>query len=471
MHKFIKVNYVVKLMLLVLISTVISVFMSNFGIDKESIIMVYLVGVLIVTVVTKGYIYGAVASVLSVLMFNYLFTVPIHTFMIYNPSDVSLLLFFFIASLISSSLTSRFQEQLVIAEEKKHTACLLYEITNSFLNITGKNNIIMQGIKYIYDHTGYASEVELIDDNEIYRDNMAEIDKSNTMVMELDIHRLKKKIGTIKIFYKSNDIKLDSELLIKMVVTQMGITLDREFIYNERENIRIKMEREHLRSNLLRGISHDLRTPLTAIVGASGVILEDVDKLDLESIKKLVKDINEESLWLNNLVENILNMTRIGEGKMVIQKQDEVVDDIIDEALRHISGLINNRNIDVSFPDEVISVPMDGKLIVQVLINLLDNAIKHTKENEEIHLNVFTKDSNIVFEVADEGCGIDEKIKDSLFKSFVTSGSKVIDGKRGMGLGLAICKAIVNAHGGEITAENRDGKGAVFKFTLPLMEE
>lgn len=471
MHKFIKVNYVVKLMLLVLISTVISVFMSNFGIDKESIIMVYLVGVLIVTVVTKGYIYGAVASVLSVLMFNYLFTVPIHTFMIYNPSDVSLLLFFFIASLISSSLTSRFQEQLVIAEEKKHTACLLYEITNSFLNITGKNNIIMQGIKYIYDHTGYASEVELIDDNEIYRDNMVEIDKSNTMVMELDIHRLKKKIGTIKIFYKSNDIKLDSELLIKMVVTQMGITLDREFIYNERENIRIKMEREHLRSNLLRGISHDLRTPLTAIVGASGVILEDIDKLDLESIKKLVKDINEESLWLNNLVENILNMTRIGEGKMVIQKQDEVVDDIIDEALRHISGLINNRNIDVSFPDEVISVPMDGKLIVQVLINLLDNAIKHTKENEEIHLNVFTKDSNIVFEVADEGCGIDEKIKDSLFKSFVTSGSKVIDGKRGMGLGLAICKAIVNAHGGEITAENRDGKGAVFKFTLPLMEE
>lgn len=471
MHKFIKVNYVVKLMLLVLISTVISVFMSNFGIDKESIIMVYLVGVLIVTVVTKGYIYGAVASVLSVLMFNYLFTVPIHTFMIYNPSDVSLLLFFFIASLISSSLTSRFQEQLVIAEEKKHTACLLYEITNSFLNITGKNNIIMQGIKYIYDHTGYASEVELIDDNEIYRDNMVEIDKSNTMVMELDIHRLKKKIGTIKIFYKSNDIKLDSELLIKMVVTQMGITLDREFIYNERENIRIKMEREHLRSNLLRGISHDLRTPLTAIVGASGVILEDIDKLDLESIKKLVKDINEESLWLNNLVENILNMTRIGEGKMVIQKQDEVVDDIIDEALRHISGLINNRNIDVSFPDEVISVPMDGKLIVQVLINLLDNAIKHTKENEEIHLNVFTKDSNIVFEVADEGCGIDEKIKDSLFKSFVTSGSKVIDGKRGMGLGLAICKAIVNAHGGEITAENRNGKGAVFKFTLPLMEE
>ena len=471
MHKFIKVNYVVKLMLLVLISTVISVFMSNFGIDKESIIMVYLVGVLIVTVVTKGYIYGAVASVLSVLMFNYLFTVPIHTFMIYNPSDVSLLLFFFIASLISSSLTSRFQEQLVIAEEKKHTACLLYEITNSFLNITGKNNIIMQGIKYIYDHTGYASEVELIDDNEIYRDNMVEIDKSNTMVMELDIHRLKKKIGTIKIFYKSNDIKLDSELLIKMVVTQMGITLDREFIYKERETIRIKMEREHLRSNLLRGISHDLRTPLTAIVGASGVILEDVDKLDLESIKKLVKDINEESLWLNNLVENILNMTRIGEGKMVIQKQDEVVDDIIDEALRHISGLINNRNIDVSFPDEVISVPMDGKLIVQVLINLLDNAIKHTKENEEIHLNVFTKDSNIVFEVADEGCGIDEKIKDSLFKSFVTSGSKVIDGKRGMGLGLAICKAIVNAHGGEITAENRDGKGAVFKFTLPLMEE
>lgn len=471
MQKLTKLNYVIKLVLLVLASTIISVFMQNFGIDKESIIMVYLVGVLIITVVTKGYIYGAVASIVSVLMFNYLFTVPIHTFMIYNPSDVSLLLFFFIASLISSSLTSRFQEQLVISEEKKQTACLLYEITNSFLNITGKRNIIMQGIKYIYDHTGYASEVELIEDDEIYRDNTIEVDKSNTMVMELDIHRLKKKIGTIKIFYKSNRITLDSELLIKMVVTQMGITLDREFIYNERENIRIKMEREHLRSNLLRGISHDLRTPLTAIVGASGVIVENIDKLEQESIKKLVKDINEESLWLNNLVENILNMTRIGEGKLVIDKQDEVVDDIIDEALRHISGLMNNRKIDVSFPDEVVSVPMDGKLIVQVLINLLDNAIKHTKEDDKINLNVFIKDDFVVFEVIDEGFGIDEKIIDKLFNSFVTSGTKVIDGKRGMGLGLAICKAIVNAHGGEITAENREGKGAVFRFTLPLMEE
>lgn len=465
------VSYFIKLIMLVVASTVISIFMRDFGIDKESIIMVYLVGVLTVTVVTNGYIYGAVASILSVLLFNYLFTVPIHTFMIYNPSDVTLLLFFFIASLISSSLTSRFQEQLIIAEEKKHTACLLYEITNNFLNITGKENIIMQGIKYIYNHTGYVSEVSLIQDNEIYRYEKLEVDKSNVMIMELDIHSLNEKLGTIKVYYKPNKIKLDNELLIKMVATQMGISLEREFIYNERENIRIKMEREHLRSNLLRGISHDLRTPLTAIVGASGVIAENIEKLDLESVRKLAKDINEESLWLNNLVENILNMTRIGEGKLVIDKQDEVVDDIIDEALRHISGLINNREIEVAFPDEVVSVPMDGKLIVQVLINLLDNAIKHTKEDDKINLNVFIKDEFIVFEVADEGSGIEENILEKLFDSFVTSGTKVIDGKRGMGLGLAICKAIINAHGGDITAENRESKGAIFRFTLPLVEE
>ncbi|ETI88899.1 MAG: two-component system, OmpR family, sensor histidine kinase KdpD [Clostridium butyricum] len=463
------IDYSIKLILVVLLSTIISMIMRKLGIEKDSIMMVFLVGVLLVTVITKGYFYGAVASILSVLIFNYIFTVPVHTFEIYSTSDITLLLFFFISSIISSSLTSRIQKQAEIAEKNECTARLLCEITDNFSNITGKKNIVIQGISYIYNHTGCKSKVTLSDTNEtFYKDESINESKCDMNKLNLDIHGINKKLGEIEIFFSEDNLSLENELLIKMVATQIGISLDRELIYYERENIRIEMERERLRSNLIRGISHDLRTPLTAIVGASGVVIDNINKLPQETIKDLVKDINEEALWLNNLVENILNMTRIGEGKLVIKKQDEVVDDIVDESLRHISGLLSNRDVQVSLPREVISIPVDGKLIVQVLINLLDNAVKYTDEKCTIYLRVFQKDDFVVFEIADNGEGINESIIDKIFDSFVSYSGKIVDGKRGMGLGLAICKAIINAHGGEITAGKSPEGGALFSFTLPL---
>ncbi len=214
-----------------------------------------------------------------------------------------------------------------------------------------------------------------------------------------------------------------------------------------------------------------MRTPLTGIVGASGVILENTEQLEKDSIKELVSDINDEANWLNNLVENILNMTRIGEGKLVINKNYEVVDDLVYEALNHVSKTSKKRNINVTIPDQVITILTDGKLIVQVLINLLENAIKHTDDNGIINIRVVSNDTEVIFEIEDNGTGIDSKIKDSLFESFVVSSSKVIDGKRGMGLGLSICKAIVEAHNGSIYVEDSHAGGALFKFTIPIMED
>lgn len=467
-----KLKYILRLLTLLFISLMISLILKRNGIEKESIIMVFLVGVLFVTIVTNGYIYGAIAAIVSVFLFNYLFTVPVHTFMIYNPNDMSLLLFFFIASLISSSLTSMSKKQLELAQKNEHTARLLYEVTESFVNITGEQNIVMQGIRYIYTHTGYICNVMLFENKKLYSDISKESDKgSEDYVLEIDIQGLSKKLGKIEIFHTNKIFELEDELLIKMVARQMGIALDREFIYNERENIRIAMEKERLRGDLLRGISHDIRTPLTAIVGASGVMIENKDVLDSESMQKLVKDINEEALWLNHLVENILNMTRIGEESLVIQKNEEVVDDIINAAVSHISSLAGDRNIEVSMPEEVIILSIDGKLIVQVLTNLLDNAIKHTKENGNIYLRVSVENNYTVFEIEDDGEGISEDIKDTLFERFVTARGRVIDSKRGMGLGLSICEAFINAHGGKITAQNSKNGGAIFRFTLLLIVE
>lgn len=465
-----ELKYIARLLLILFLALMFSVLLKNTGVEKESIIMVLLLGVLFVPIVTKGYIYGSVAAVISVLLFNYLFTVPIHTFMIYNSSDMTLMLFFFAVSLISSSLTSRSKKQLELAQKNERTAKLLYSVTESFLKITGEKNIVMQGIKNIYKHTGYICSVTLFENNRMYFDK--NIDKNNEKTMlEIDIQGVSKKLGKIGIFNFNKTFKLEDELLIKMVAGQMGIALDREFIYNERENIRIAMEKERLRGNLLRGISHDIRTPLTAIVGASGVIVENRNILDNESVQKLASDINEEALWLNHLVENILNMTRIGDESLVINKNEEVVDDIIDAAVSRISKFSGNRNIEVSMPNEVIVLMIDGKLIVQVLTNILDNAIKHTKEDGNIYLRVRAEGDYAVFEIEDDGEGIPEEIKDTLFERFVTAKGNVIDGKRGMGLGLSICEAFVKANGGKISAENSQHGGAVFRFSLPLIME
>ena len=210
-----------------------------------------------------------------------------------------------------------------------------------------------------------------------------------------------------------------------------------------------------------------MRSPLTALTGASALLSDEFDRLPEAERKKLASDISDEMIWLTNLVENILNMTRIGENQLVLHKEHEVVDDVVNQAVSHMSRIIQNRPFDVSLPEEVISVEMDGKLIVQVIINLLDNAIKHTPPCSGIALKASVTDNSAVFEVSDKGAGLDEEAMNVLFKGRAEPKNYVVDARRGMGMGLVICRAIVEAHGGKIWAENIEGGGAKFAFSLP----
>ena len=239
----------------------------------------------------------------------------------------------------------------------------------------------------------------------------------------------------------------------------------------EQERIQFAMEKEQMRSRLLRSISHDLRTPLTGIAGASSLIAESGRELDRDSIVSLARDINDQSDWLIQMVENILNMTKIDSGNLVVEKLPEAVEDIISNAVDHVKGRRQNRRIEIAVPDTVFIVPMDGKMMVQVLVNLLDNAIKHTREDGQIRIRIQQKDGMIWFYVEDDGTGIDESIKDRLFEEFTTFRPVSQDVGKGIGLGLAICRAIVNAHGGRIYGENREEGGARFAFCLPEKDE
>ncbi len=455
-----------KTLLSLTMALLFSLLLAALGVGKESIIMVFLLGVLFVTILTRGYAYGLISSVISVILLNFFFTEPRYTFVIYNSVDVLLLLFFLITAVVSGTVTSRLQKQMSVSLRNELTARLLYEVAEGFLHVTGKRNIIMRGIKYIYDNTGCSSRVLLNDEDQTYWPEPS-VEPHRTE-LRFPIQGVTKQMGEIIVFCGQTELTFQQELVVKTVAAQLGTALGREESYRDREEIRVAMERERLRSTLLRSVAHDLRTPLTALTGASALLADEFESLTPEEQQKLATDISEEMIWLGNFVENILNMTRIGEGQLVLHKEEEVVDDVVNEALSHMSRILRNRHLEVSLPDDVIVLPMDGKLIVQVLINLLDNAVKHTPPDSAIYLKAFISGNEAVFEVSDNGKGIDPGIMDIMFEGFTTHKSHVVDGRRGMGLGLAICKAVVEAHGGSMHAQNQPQGGARFTFTIPL---
>lgn len=460
--KNIKVNYALRTILIVLSASLFCLILNRAGVAKENCLMVFMVGVLLISVFTRGYEYGIIGAIVSVMMFNYFFTVPVHTFAIMNPNDVALMGFFLLAACISSSLTARFQKQLLIAQNSEETALRLYEMSEKFINVTGKENIIQLGIRYIYEHTGYDCIVEL--EGETIGAGAAKEYISKDYLM-FPIIGMVRQLGTLKVFNHNQGLAAEAEMLVKTAANQIGIALDRELIYAEQEQIKVEVEREHMKSSMLRSISHDFRTPLTGIMGDCSLILEN-HSMDNEVKNGLVRDVMEQAMWLMKMMENILSMTKIESGQQFIEKHPEVVDDIVYEAEKHVIGLKKRRNFRITLPDRVVVADMDSKMIMQVLVNLLDNAMKHTEDTGYISLNVSYRSSRVYFVVEDDGDGIEEGMTEKIFDEFVSLSDKSTDQKRGIGLGLAICREVVKAHDGKIWAENRAEGGARFTFWL-----
>ena len=460
--KNIKLIYALRTILIVLSASLVCLLLNKFGVEKENGLMVFMVAVLLISVFTKGYEYGIIGAIVSVMMFNYFFTIPVHTFAIMNPNDVALMGFFLITACISSSLTARFQKQLVIAQGSEETALRLYEMSEKFINVTGKDNIIQLGIHYIYEHTGYESIVEL--EGETIPAGSGNEYTSKDYLM-FPIIGMARQLGTLKVFNHKQGLAAEAEMLVKTAANQIGIALDRELIYAEQEQTKLEVQREHMKSSMLRSISHDFRTPLTGIMGDCSLMIEN-QTMDRQTRDELLRDVIEQSMWLMKMMENVLSMTRIESGQQFIEKHQEVIDDIVYEVQKHVIGLKSRRDFRVSLPDRVVVADMDGKMIMQVLVNLLDNAVKHTQDGGSISLDVSYRKNRVYFVVKDDGDGIAEEMKEKIFDEFVSLSDKSTDRKRGIGLGLAICKEVVEAHGGRIWAENRREGGARFTFWL-----
>lgn len=472
------------------------------GFTESNIIAVYILGVLVTAVITINRLCGILTSVVSVLVFNFFFTTPRLTFHFDDPNYIVTFTIMFIVTLLSGSLATRLKEN---AKQSAHTAYrtkILFE-TNQLLQkeqdenavITATAGQLMKLLKkdivvYLSDGKELATpnvfravnsiQEDLISENEkavadwAFRNNKhagATTDTlSSAKCLYLAIRVNQHVYGVAGIAV--NGIPLDSfeNSVLLSILGECALALENIKNAKEKEEAAVLAQNEQLRANLLRAISHDLRTPLTAISGSADNLLANYKKMDDALREQTFTDIYDDSMWLINLVENLLAVTRIEGGQVNLTRSIELMDEVVSEALKHINRKSKEHTIRVTSGKDFILAHIDAKLIVQVIINLVDNAIKYTPVGSVIEIHTDQKEQWVTVSVSDNGPGIPDEQKPRIFDMFYSGANKVVDSRRSLGLGLSLCKSIVTAHGGTISVSDNQPNGTVFTFTLPAGE-
>ena len=259
-----------------------------------------------------------------------------------------------------------------------------------------------------------------------------------------------------------------SSAVVMLIVAIMTSTLTTRL--KRQEKVKSDAEKERMRGNLLRAVSHDLRTPLTSIYGACSAMLENYDELPRQTHIKLLQDVSSDAQWLSRMVENLLSVTRVDPEGVHLSKHSTVLEELIDSLLVKFHKHYPQQTVQVQIPEDFVSIPMDPVLIQQVLMNLLENAVFHARGMEHLWLRVMLKKGTAIFCVEDDGCGIDPERLGRLFSSQLDSQAPSDTSRSNMGIGLSVCRTIIKAHGGEIYGENRPEGGASFRFTLQMEE-
>ncbi len=262
---------------------------------------------------------------------------------------------------------------------------------------------------------------------------------------------------TIPVNFISATVMVTIAILTCMLTTKIKL----------HEMWKIEGEKERMRANLLRAVSHDIRTPLTTIYGFSETLLEKNEVLTQEQKNRMLQGIKDDAQWLIRMVENLLSITKIDAENVKLNKIPMVLDELIDSVLIKFNKRYPNQKILLDIPEEVILIPMDALLIEQVIVNMLENAVQHAEDMKKLSLKVFTLSERAIFEIEDDGCGIMPERLERLFDGGYSMEVETPDSKRrNAGIGLSVCASIIKAHGGDITAENKKSGGALFRFSL-----
>ena len=257
-----------------------------------------------------------------------------------------------------------------------------------------------------------------------------------------------------------------SSAVVMLIVSSMTGALTTRL--KQQEKLKAEAAAERMRGNLLRAVSHDLRTPLTSIYGSCSAIIENVDGIPRERQLKLLKDMQSDAQWLNRMVENLLSVTRVDADKVRLSKHSVVLEELIDALLVKFRKHYPDAAIQISIPEDFVSIPMDPVLIEQVLMNLLENAVFHAHGMRNLWLRVRIENNHAVFSVEDDGCGIPREKMERLFTGLLDSETPIDSTRSNMGIGLSVCRTIIKAHGSELKAQNRPDGGAVFRFALEM---
>ena len=481
------------------------------GFTESSIITVYLLSVLLISVFTRGYTCSSISAVLGVVLFNYFLTEPRLTLHAYGSGYPVTFATMLAASVITGTLASRLKDQAKLSALAAYRTQILFD-ANQLLQKAGSGQEIMEItagqllkllkrdiITYEVLENEAGKEGRLSEGAVLPAAADADLEALRALLLNEEeraaaewVFRHKKRAGastgtknSARCQYLAVRIRgevygvigihtgghpLDSfeNSVLLSILGESALAMENSRNAREKEQAAVRAKNEALRANLLRAISHDLRTPLTSISGNADTLRSGWEKLDDETRERIFTDIYEDAQWLISLVENLLAVSRIEEGRMQLHLSPELPDEVIREALQHIRIPTAGHRITVDCGDELLLARMDARLISQVIINLVENALKYTPPGSSVVIGAEKQGDRVMIRVADDGPGIPDDLKPRVFELFFTGDRKVADSRRSLGLGLSLCRSIVTAHGGEITLTDNTPSGCVFTFSLPV---
>ena len=482
--------------------TAIGFLFLHLGFNDTNIVTVYIFGVLVISALTKGYVCSIASSLLSVFLFGFFLTEPhlsLKTYAVGYPVTFAVML---ASSILTGTLASKLKKHAKLSAQAAFRMQILFDTDRLLQKAKGSEEILsitcMQLSKLldrciaaykadksslskgqIFSEKGTDDTERILNDSErkvaewVYKNGRCAgattSHFSNAECLYFSIRIEKRIYGVIGIPMDKNSADSFENSVLLSVLNECALAMDNAHNAAEKEKAADFAKSEQLRADLLRSISHDLRTPLCSISGNADTLLHNSDCLDEDTKHRIYTDIYDDSEWLTGVVENLLYVTRLNDGRLKLNLSDQLADEVIAEAVSHLCRKSAEHTITVQCED-LLLVRMDAQLIIQVLVNLIDNAIKYTPAGSEIRISAQKQENYAIFNVSDNGDGIPDDAKPHIFEMFYTGKNKISDSRRSFGLGLTLCKSIIDAHGGNMELSDNIPHGCSFKFNLPISE-
>ena len=484
------------------ICTFIGLVFQKFHFSEANVVTIYILGVLLTSILTDGYLCSVAGSVMSVFLFCFFLTEPRMSFQTYAVGYPVTFVIMLISSVLTGTLAAKLKMHARLSAQLAFRTQILFDTDRLLQKARSQKEILeitCTQLARLFDRSivAYAAVNGRLAEGHLFSEKEKAEDQSYLTLDEQQIARWvytnKKRAGATTHYYKNSKclylaIRIGEQVygvigvpaqkdvldsfeysILLSVLNGCALAMDNARNAEEKEKNAVIAKNEQLRADLLRAISHDLRTPLCSISGNADMLLSNGKYLDEGTRRQIYTDIYDDAEWLTGVVENLLSITRLNDGRLKFKFTDQLMDEVIAEALRHISRKHDDYKI-ITECEDLLLARMDVRLIIQVLVNLVDNAIKYTPSGSIITIRALKKNEKAWISVEDNGPGISDEIKPHIFEMFFTGGNNIADSQRSLGLGLALCQSIVEAHGGKMELEDNDPHGCIFSFALPLSE-